>query len=310
MNGTSRHWAEQNERGNRLFLKLTAVIVRYFPPLLMKPCIWFVVLYFYLTSPGARKNLHTYQNRLRHTFPDAMPSENRIFAQFLAFGEAVCDRFAVWQRKIRYEDLIIEDPDNLTASMYQNGRGQVFACSHLGNTEICRALVSHHRNFKLNVLVHSRHAQMFNEALQQAGADKIQLIQVSDLDASLMMTLNRRIEAGEWLAVAADRIPVRGEKTVTVDFLQHRTEIPQGAWILASLLKTKVNALFCIKQDGRYRLKLFPMTDTSDWTRAERTQKIKESAQHFARILEEECRLNPLQWFNFYDFWHTEHHPR
>ena len=237
-----------------------------------------------------------------------MPSENRIFAQFLAFGEAVCDRFAVWQHKIRYEDLIIEDPDNLTASMYQNGRGQVFACSHLGNTEICRALVSHHRNFKLNVLVHSRHAQMFNEALQQAGADKIQLIQVSDLDASLMMTLSRRIEAGEWLAVAADRIPVRGEKTVTVDFLQHRAEIPQGAWILASLLKTKVNALFCIKQDGRYRLKLRPMTDTSDWTRAERTQKIKESAQHFARILEEECRLNPLQWFNFYDFWHTEHH--
>ena len=44
MNSTSRHWAEQNERGNRLFLKLTAVIVRYFPPLLMRPCIWFVVL--------------------------------------------------------------------------------------------------------------------------------------------------------------------------------------------------------------------------------------------------------------------------
>ena len=82
---------------------------------------------------------------------------------------------------------MIEDPDDIYSQVKRNERGQIFACSHLGNTEVCRALVSHHKDFRLNVLVHSKHAQAFNEALQKAGADHIRLIQVTDLDTTLMM---------------------------------------------------------------------------------------------------------------------------
>ena len=228
------------------------------------------------------------------------------FRQFTAFGAAICDRFAVWQRKIRYEDLIIEDPDNVYALVQQRGRGQIFACSHIGNTEVCRALVSHNQGFKLNVLVHSQHAQAFNEALHKAGAARIQLIQVTDLDAALMLELNRRIDAGEWLAIAADRVPVRGEKTVAVHFLGHTAELPQGAWLLAALLKTQINILFCIKQNGRYHLKLRRFADTASWTRSNRPAQVAATAQQFADIMAQECATNPLQWFNFYDFWGDE----
>ncbi|HRM21362.1 MAG TPA: glycosyl transferase family 2, partial [Neisseria sp.] len=221
-----------------------------------------------------------------------------------AFGRAVCDRFAVWQRKIRYENLVLHDPDNVYADMDSpDGRGQIFVCSHVGNVEICRALVSHHQGFKLNVLVHSRHAQAFNEALIKAGADRIQLIQVSDLDAALMMELNARIEAGEWLAIAADRVPVRGEKTVEVDFLGAKAQLPQGAWLLAGLLKTQVHTLFCIQHQGRYHLKLRRFLNSTDWKRGERQAAVAAAAQAYADRLAEECAAAPLQWFNFYDFW-------
>lgn len=199
-----------------------------------------------------RRHIARYQERLRAAFPDApLPRRLPVLQQFTAFGQAVCDRFAVWQHKISYQDLQLHDPDDVYADMDNpGGRGQIFVCSHLGNVEICRALVSHHQGFRLNVLVHSRHAEAFNEALIKAGADRIQLIQVADLDAALMMDLNARIEAGEWLAVAADRVPVRGEKTVAVEFLGAQTRLPQGAWLLAGLLKTRVNTLFCIKKTG------------------------------------------------------------
>lgn len=300
---TQTHWAAQPERGSRLFLALTTLMVRYLPAFLMRPCIWFVVLYFYATAPKPRRHVLRYQQRLQTAFPDTVLPEHSVFKQFIAFGEAVCDRFAVWQRKIRYEDLIVEDPDNISAEVGQSARGQIFACSHLGNTEVCRALVSHHQGFRLNVLVHSKHAQAFNEALQRAGAEHIRLIQVTDLDAALMMELNRRIEAGEWLAVAADRVPVRGEKTADIDFLGHTAPMPQGAWLLAALLKTQVNTLFCVKQNRRYHLKLRRLTDTSDWTRGSREAAVTAAMQAFADILAQECAQNPLQWFNFYDFW-------
>ena len=300
------HWAAQPERGNRLFLALTTLMVRHLPAWLLNPSIALIVCYFYATAPRARHHIRRYQARLRAAYPAAKLPRMAAFRQFTAFGAAICDRFAVWQRKIRYEDLIIEDPDNVYALVQQRGRGQIFACSHIGNTEVCRALVSHNQGFKLNVLVHSQHAQAFNEALHKAGAARIQLIQVTDLDAALMLELNRRIDAGEWLAIAADRVPVRGEKTVAVHFLGHTAELPQGAWLLAALLKTQINTLFCIKQNGRYHLKLRRFADTASWTRSNRPAQVAATAQQFADIMAQECATNPLQWFNFYDFWGDE----
>lgn len=304
----SGHWAAQQERGNRLFLDITTLMVRWLPAFLMNPCIWFVVGYFYLTAPKPRRNIARYQVRLRAAYPDApLPERGAVFGQFAAFGRAVCDRFAVWQRKIRYEDLVLHDPDDVYAEIRnRRQRGQVFVCSHIGNVEICRALVSHHQGFRLNVLVHSRHAEAFNDALVKAGADRIQLVQVADLDVALMMELNRRLDAGEWLAVAADRVPVRGEKTVAVDFLGAKADMPQGAWLLAALLKTQIHTLFCIWENGRYQLKLRRFADASGWKRGERADKVAAAAQAFADRLAEECARTPLQWFNFYDFWKDE----
>lgn len=302
---SQQHWANQNERGNRFFLAVTTALVRYLPAWCLKPCIFFVVMYFYATSSAPRQHIRAYQKRLKTVFPETvLPNYAPVFQQFLMFGEAICDRFAVWQRKIRYENLVVEDPDNIYADIRNRAqRGHILVCSHLGNIEICRALVSHHLDFKLNVLVHNQHAQAFNEALHKAGADRIQLIQVADLDANKMLQLQQRIDDGEWLAIAADRVPIHGEKTVEVNFLGEVAELPQGAWLLAGLLKTPVHLIFCVKQNGRYHLKLKRFLNEIQWKRHQREQAIADIAQQFADVLAQECARVPLQWFNFYRFW-------
>lgn len=182
---SSQHWAEQNERGSKLSLNLTRLIVQYCPLWVIKLVTFFVVSYFFLTSQKARRNIHRYQQRLQQTFPQVHLPRYPVFCQFLAFGEAITDRFAVWQKKIRYADLIDDDTDNVYQAIRSEGRGQILVCSHFGNIEICRALVDNpnHSNFKLNILVHNRHAQAFNESLEKAGASSLPLIQVEDLDA-------------------------------------------------------------------------------------------------------------------------------
>lgn len=50
-------------------------------------------------------------------------------------------------------------------------------------------------------------------------------------------------------------------------------------------------------------LKLRRFTDTSSWKRGNREAAVKDAMQGFADILAQECAQNPLQWFNFYDFW-------
>ncbi|QMT41058.1 glycosyl transferase family 2 [Neisseria shayeganii] len=310
MNLKAEHWAAQNERGHRVFLRLTEWMVRHLPVPVMRVCTACVCLYFYLTAPAQRRHIRQYQTRLQRHFPHVrLPESLPVYRQFAAFGEALTDRFAVWQRRIRYADLVVDDPDNLYADMDNPAlRGQILICSHLGNAEICRALADsgHHPNFKLNVLVHSRHAQAFNQALKNAGASELNLIQVAELDAAAMLALAERLDQGEWLAVAADRVPLRGEKTVTVDFLGHPARLPQGAWLLAGLLKARTNTLFVLKQNGRYHLKLRRFADVPAWTRGRREAETAAVAQRYADRLAEHAAQAPLQWFNFYDFWNSD----
>lgn len=304
----SKHWAKQQERGTAFFLTLTRLIVKYLPLPLIRVANFWVVLYFYLTSRQKRRYIAEYQQKLTALFPETQLPKYAVFRQFLAFGEAITDRFAVWQKQIRYEHLIVDDADNLYADMNSNGRGQILVCSHFGNIEICRALVGsgHHKNFKLNVLVHNRHAEAFNKALVEAGADELPLIQVEDLNAQKMLELAEKIEQGEWIAIAADRIPVRGDKTEQVHFLGTPAEFPQGAWLLASLLKAPLNTAFCIKEQGRYRLQLRRFSEGIQGRGKVREQNIRNAMQQYADLLAKECAKSPLLWFNFYDFWHRQ----
>lgn len=305
----AKHWAKQQERGNRFFLNLTRLIVRYFPLCIIRVMTFFVVGYFFATSRSARKNIRHYQQNLRQFYPQLTLPLFPVFRQFLAFGDAIVDRFAVWQHKITYADLCIDDADNLYQDIRQSPhpRGQILVCSHFGNIEICRALVDdgHHPNFRLNVLVHSRHAEAFNQALVKAGASELSLIQVEDLDAAKMLDLSERLERGEWIALAADRIPIRGDKMASVNFLGQSADFPQGAWWLAALLKAPINTVFSLKEKGRYRLKLRRFCPPIVGRGKTREENIHQAMQQYAECLAKECEENPLLWFNFYDFWKT-----
>ena len=305
---SSQHWAEQNERGSKLSLNLTRLIVQYCPLWVIKLVTFFVVSYFFLMSQKARRNIRRYQQRLQQTFPQVNLPRYPVFCHFLAFGEAITDRFAVWQKKIRYADLIDDDTDNVYQAIRSGGRGQILVCSHFGNIEICRALVDNpnHSNFKLNILVHNRHAQAFNESLEKAGASSLPLIQVEDLDAQKMLELHERLERGEWIAIAADRVPVRGDKTQKVDFLGAQASFPQGVWLMASLLKAPINAIFCLKKWGDYHLKLRHFSGPIEGRGKQRADNIEQAMQRYADLLAQECAENPLYWFNFYDFWEDD----
>ena len=305
---SSQHWAEQNERGSKLSLNLTRLIVQYCPLWVIKLVTFFVVSYFFLTSQKARRNIRRYQQRLQQTFPQVNLPRYPVFCHFLAFGEAITDRFAVWQKKIRYADLIDDDTDNVYQAIRSGGRGQILVCSHFGNIEICRALVDNknHSNFKLNILVHNRHAKAFNESLEKAGATSLPLIQVEDLDAAKMLELHERLERGEWIAIAADRVPVRGDKTQKVDFLGAQASFPKGVWLMASLLKAPINTIFCLKKWGDYHLKLRHFSGPIEGHGKQRADSIEQAMQRYADLLAQECAENPLYWFNFYDFWEDD----
>ncbi|MBS7662295.1 glycosyl transferase [Pseudomonas lalucatii] len=300
----SGHWAGQRERGSLLLMRLTALAARHLGRRALSPLLHAIVLYFFLFGGQARRSIRDYQRHLAAWSGRAelQPTRRSVFRQFMAFADALLDKLDIWRGALGLERVSLHDPHDLRSQL-RGARGQLLVGAHLGNLEVCRALAELGEQVRMNVLVHTKHAEQFNRLLGEAGASHLRLIQVSELDPAIMLQLSERLERGEWLAIAGDRVPLHGGRNVTVDFLGHPAAFPQGPWLLAGLLRCPVNLLSCLKIDGRYQVALEPFAAQVQWRRGEREAVIHGWVQRYAERLGRRCLEAPHQWFNFYPFW-------
>lgn len=306
--GRSTHWAAQRERGSFALMKLTVRVVRVLGRRAMTPLLYLIVLYFYLFGRNGRDSAWTYQRHLADWSgrSELAPNAGSVYRQFMAFADALLDKVDVWGGRIGFDQIDVDDPQGIRPLIWNGGqRGQMLVGAHLGNLEVCRALAEIGGKVKMNILVHTRHAERFNRLLEESGANNLRLFQVSELDPAAMLELSRRLDAGEWLAIAGDRVPLHGARTATADFLGQPAAFPQGPWLLAGLLECPVNLLFCLKHGNRYRIHLQPFAERIEWRRRERDAIVAQWVQRYADALAARCLEAPLQWFNFYPFWNT-----
>ncbi|MDX1297682.1 MAG: glycosyl transferase, partial [Pseudomonas sp.] len=206
-----QHWAGQRERGSFILMKFTAWLARLLGRRLISPLLYLIVLYFYLFGGKARRSIQQYQRNLAiwSGRAELHPSRRSVFRHFMSFADTLLDKLDVWNGKLGLEHVTLIDPSNTCAQLHQQGRGQMLVAAHLGNLEVCRALAELGEQVTMNVLVHTKHAEQFNRLLGEAGSTHLRLIQVSELDAAIMLQLSERLERGEWLAIAGDRVPLK-----------------------------------------------------------------------------------------------------
>lgn len=306
-----RHWSAHKERGSLFLMRLTAFGVRVFGRRLLAPLLYLIVLYFFASARSARRNIRQYQTYLAEWSGRATlrPTLGSVFGQFIAFADNLLDRLDVWRGRLRFEQVQLVDPSGvrsrLLSSQKHGGRGEILVVTHLGNPDVCRAMAELGEQVPLNVLVHNRHVAQFNRLLGEAGDRGMRLIQVSELDTVMMLDLSQRVERGEWLAIAGDRVPLHDGRRVVANFLGHAAAFPQGPWLVAGLLRCPVNLLCCLKVDGRYQIHLDPFLDSARWERSQRDAAIQGWVQRYADHLAQQCLMAPQQWFNFYAYWQS-----
>lgn len=166
---SEKHWAAHEERGSFWLMKLTAVGVRLLGRRLLSPILYGIVMYFFLFGRRARHSAWQYQRHLAQWSgqPALRPTHRRVFAQFMAFADALLDKLDVWNGRLALSQIDIVDPGNLRSRLHAE-RGQMLVGAHLGNLEVCRALAEIGERVSMNVLVHTRHAEHFNRLPERA----------------------------------------------------------------------------------------------------------------------------------------------
>lgn len=300
------HWSGLEERGLYVGLRILAAVYQF---LGRRICLVFmapVVLYFYLSGGRQRRASIDYLQRVGERL--GRPVGNLRWwslKHFFQFAVMALDKFSAWVGDVS-EDAVVLPADRVIDQLIERRRGIVAICSHLGNIDFSRAMApTKHADLVVNVLVHTKHAERFNQLIQKFNPNAgINVVQVTEIGPDTVLDLEQRIDRGEWVVIAADRTAIASKGHYsTAQFLGAPAPFPHGAYILASLLKCPVYLLFCIRQGHRYHLHLEPFSDAIQLSRKNRAQDLEKYAKRYAGRLESYCLSTPLQWMNFYDFW-------
>jgi predicted LPLAT superfamily acyltransferase len=267
-----------------------------------------VICYFLLFNGIARRSSLAFLRRVHAAgggpWPrDSAPGWQQAFLHFKAFGETMLDKVAAWSGALQHVPVRYEGREQLDAWCNAK-RGAILLTSHLGNIEACRALSTQRTSLRINVLVHTRHAQKFNRMLRSVDTNVVtRLIEVTDLSPATAMMLQRRVDEGEFVVIAADRTPVAGGRTRTVPFLGETVALPIGGPMIAAVLRCQIGMITALREGDGFRLIIERLGDFAAVRRAERDREIDRVLRLYAdRLGSLACRF-PYQWFNFYDFW-------
>jgi predicted LPLAT superfamily acyltransferase len=302
------HWSKIGESGILIGMKFLLLVYRVFGRLGFRVCLFPVMSYYYLFRKEARQASEQYLRKIRPLLPEKQQTSLSSFPHFLMFGEILMDKLLVWMGRISKQDVVFETPDTIKEIEIRR-KGGIIIASHLGNFEICSSLANQIPNMHLTILVYTQHAEKFNTLMKRvAGNTDVEVMQVTDVSPATAMLFSERVNAGGYIVIAGDRTPVTGQARVsTVNFMGAPAPFPQGAFILAGLLKCPVYLMFCLKQQTQYHMYIEKFTEGLIFhDRKQRLQIINNAVQGFAGRLEHYCLKAPLQWFNFFPFWSSD----
>lgn len=308
-----QHWAQQDEVkglwGMRLMLRVWELLGRRAFTVLL----WPVIGVYWLIARPARQASRQWIARVKQELRQRnmpVPSRLNSFFHFMRFGNAMLDKVASWRGELKFDRDVVFAPGASEALNIAAPQGKLLLASHLGDVEACRALAQLEDSKIINALVFSENAQRFKQIMSEmAPQASVNLMSVTDIGPDTAIAIKEKLERGEWVAIVGDRIAVNPQRggewrVIWSPFMGQPAPFPQGPFILASILRCPVVLIFALRQQGKLTLHCEPFADPLRLPRGERQQALQDTVDRYAQRLEHYALMSPLDWFNFFDFWH------
>ena len=308
-----QHWAQQDEVkglwGMRLMLRVWELLGRRAFTVLL----WPTIGVYWLIARPARQASRQWIKRVKQELRQRnmpVPSRLNSFFHFMRFGNAMLDKVASWRGELKFDRDVVFAPGASEALDIAAPQGKLLLASHLGDVEACRALAQLEDSKIINALVFSENAQRFKQIMSEmAPQASVNLMSVTDIGPDTAIAIKEKLERGEWVAIVGDRIAVNPQRggewrVIWSPFMGQPAPFPQGPFILASILRCPVVLIFALLQQGKLTLHCEPFADPLRLPRGERQQALQDTVDRYAQRLEHYALMSPLDWFNFFDFWH------
>ena len=119
-----------------------------------------------------------------------------------------------------------------------------------------------------------------------------------------MLRIRDCLNEGTFVGMLADRT-IGDSPAQIVSFLGAPALFPSGPMRVAAALRCEVIFMTGLYRGGnRYHAVFRQLADFSHPCAGGREAAVREGIERYVALVEEYCRWDPCNWFNFYDFWH------
>jgi predicted LPLAT superfamily acyltransferase len=298
----SAHWQEQREGGDLFSIGLVVRAALRCGRGFMRVCLYPIMLYYFCRRGAERRASRDY---LRHVF-GRRARVREVLKHLYYFAITLTDRIYLLARGERDFEIDVHGIDHLQHYIAQ-GKGVLLVGSHQGSFEVLRTLSARCPQVPLRVLLDKQKTPAITQLLEALAPEVGEaVIDVSQGGAGITLAASETCRAGGMVALLADRGRAH-EALRRVDFLGQPAPFPTGPWLLAHALQVPVMLCFGMYRGGRrYTLTFEPFAERVDIPREHRHRALDDILRRYAGRLEHYARLEPYNWFNFYDFWQQD----
>ena len=296
----NEHWSERDECGGRSAVRLIVFIGLRLGRTIARALLYPITLYFFFRRGPERRQSRAF---LTHALGRPATAWD-IMRHLHAYAAVQVDRIFMLAQTTKRFDIRVQGLAELDALIDQ-GRGVLMLGAHIGSFEILRVLATERPDVKTRILMDRQQTPALTEVLLGLNPKvSASIIDVGAGDTNIALKIHEAAEQGALIGMLADRSRAQ-ETTTTVQFFGRPAEFPIAPYLIASVLDLPVTLIFGLYRGGdRYDLYFETFAEHISIPRGERQALLNQWAAKFAARLEHYTRLDPFNWFNFYDFWH------
>jgi predicted LPLAT superfamily acyltransferase len=292
-------WRHRPERGSRTLLRAMLGLSLLLGRPASRVLLYAIAAYFYLFAPRARLCSLDYLRRVLGRKPRPLDRWRLI----VNFATTIHDRAYLLAERYDLFDVSIQG-EEIMQQIVAAGDGAVLVGAHVGSFEMLRWIGIRQPNLSVVITMYEENARKLNAILASIKMkNPPDIIPVGHVDA--MLRLRERLNHGALVGMLADR-RFGDEATLPVTFLGGTAQLPAGPMRAAAMLGRRVVFMLGLYRGGnRYHVVFEPLADFRTTPREQRQAAIDAAIARYAALLEQHCRNDPYNWFNWYDFWST-----
>ncbi|HEY2808186.1 MAG TPA: hypothetical protein VGI91_05295 [Steroidobacteraceae bacterium] len=290
-------WAEIPERGSPAALKFGTFVATRLGRRIASLGMPIVAVYFVALAAGVRRSARQYLRRALGREPGLAD----IYRQVHAFGMSLLDRFYLIHGRYDLFALTSEGEDLMRETM-ASGAGAFLLGAHLGSFEMLSAVGRQNSGLRVAMAMHDHQAGRMAALFRSAGSkDAPEVIGLGHVDS--MLKIHACLDEGKFVGMLADRT-IGESPAQLVNFLGTPTLFPLGPMRVAAALRRPVIFMSALYRGGnRYHAVFREIADFSRPAPRGREAAVRAAIERYAALLEQYCRSDPYNWFNFFDFW-------